>query len=112
MVHEPCTGGVERRLVQGQYIGMKKRVHAYYTGYVQGVGFRFTAEDIALSLKLTGWVKNLPDGGVEVVCEGEEPVIEDFLERLDSRMKRYVKKRDIEWEKYQGEFKDFDIRFY
>lgn len=91
---------------------MKKRVHAYYSGYVHGVGFRFTAEYIARDLNLTGWVKNLPDGGVEVVCEGDESTIMDFLNRLEDRLKRYISKRDIDWQEYKGEFKDFDIRFY
>ncbi len=91
---------------------MKKRVHAYYTGYVQGVGFRFTAEDIAKGLSLTGWVKNLPDARVEVVCEGDESKIKEFLSRLENNMKRYISKSDIEWQEYQGEFEDFDIKFY
>ncbi len=91
---------------------MKKRVYLYYNGYVQGVGFRFTTEYIARDLHLTGWVKNLPDGRVKVICEGEESAIKDFLNRLDDKMKRYIQDRDIEWQEYKGEFKDFDIRFY
>ena len=91
---------------------MKKRVHAYYTGYVQGVGFRFTAEDIAKGLSLTGWVKNLPDTKVELVCEGDESKIKEFLSRLENNMKRYISKSDIEWQEYRGEFGDFDIRFH
>ena len=51
---------------------MKKRIHVYYEGRVQGVGFRFTSEYVAQQLKLTGWVKNLPDGRVELVAEGKE----------------------------------------
>ncbi len=90
---------------------MKKLVHVYYTGYVQGVGFRFTAEDIAGGLGLTGWVKNLPDGRVELICEGDESKIKDFLSRIEGAMKRYIQKSDIDWQEYRGEFKDFDIRF-
>ena len=91
---------------------MKKRVHVYYSGYVQGVGFRFTAEYVARDLYLTGWVKNLSDRRVEVICEGEESTIKNFLDRLDDRMKRYIQNKDIEWQEYRGEFKGFDIRFY
>ncbi len=90
---------------------MKKRVHAYYSGRVQGVGFRFTAIEIATNLKLAGWVKNLNDARVELICEGNEPAIKDFLSRIESAMKRYIQKSDIDWQEYQGEFKDFDIRF-
>ena len=52
------------------------RAHVYYSGRVQGVGFRYTAEGLALDLKLVGWVKNLPDGRVELVCEGPKEKIE------------------------------------
>ena len=88
-----------------------KRVHAYYTGSVQGIGFRFTAERIAGSLDLTGWVKNLDDGGVEVVCEGKEAPLKDFLDKIDEAFKRYIKRADIEWSRATGEFEDFRIAF-
>ena len=58
-----------------------KRIHAYFSGSVQGVGFRFTAERLASALGLTGWVKNLQDGRVEVTCEGQEKDINGFLLR-------------------------------
>ena len=56
-----------------------KRAHAYYSGNVQGVGFRFTAIDLARKYAVKGWVKNVYDGGVEVVAEGEEAVLKEFL---------------------------------
>ena len=52
---------------------MTKRFHAYYSGSVQGVGFRFAAQRAASNFGLTGWVRNLGDGRVEVLCEGKEP---------------------------------------
>ncbi|MFH0731326.1 MAG: acylphosphatase [Candidatus Omnitrophota bacterium] len=91
---------------------MKKRAHIYYSGYVQGVGFRWTAEDIANRMHLAGWVKNLSDARVEVICEGEEQKVKDFLASLKTKMQRYVSDIDIEWEEFKGEFKDFQIRFY
>ncbi|MDD5634051.1 MAG: acylphosphatase, partial [Candidatus Omnitrophica bacterium] len=54
-------------------------MHAVYSGVVQGVGFRFTAERIAKNIGITGFVRNLPNGNVEVVCEGERPQIDSFL---------------------------------
>lgn len=50
-----------------------RRLHVFWSGRVQGVGFRYTAESAALEIRLTGWVRNLPDGRVEVVAAGEEP---------------------------------------
>ncbi len=93
---------------------MLKRVHVYYSGRVQGVGFRFTVERIALDMRdITGWVRNLPDGRVEVVAEGEEERLQEFLERTkQSVMKRYIRREDVIWEICKGEFDDFEIRFY
>ena len=91
----------------------KKRIHIYYAGVVQGVGFRFTAERIALDLDLTGWVRNLPDGRVEVLMEGENPKIKKFLKKIDeSFLKGYIDDVDIEWHHATGEFDTFQVRFY
>ena len=90
---------------------MKKRMSVYYDGRVQGVGFRFTAEYIAQQLKVTGWVKNLPDGRVEVLAEGPEDSLVEFLDRIRKRMAHYIFNETVEWQEYKGEFKDFGIRF-
>ena len=91
---------------------MKKRVHLFYSGRVQGVGFRFTAETIALSVDVTGWVKNLPDGRVEVVAEGEETRLVQFLEKLRSGpMKPYIRRVESDWLEATGEPRDFSIHF-
>ncbi len=90
---------------------MKKQVHLYYIGRVQGVGFRFTSEDIARDLGITGWVKNLRDGRVEVIAEAEEDKLKDFLTRINKYFSRYIQDTDIEWLAATGEFKDFEIRF-
>ena len=88
-----------------------KRVHAYYTGSVQGVGFRFAAERLATSFNLTGWVKNLKDGRVELVCEGKEAALKELLEKVYDIFKEYIRDADIEWDKAAGEFKDFRVAF-
>jgi len=90
---------------------MKKQVHVYYTGRVQGVGFRYTAEDIARDLGVCGWVKNLRDGRVEVMAEAEEDVLQDFLARINPYFSRYIQDADVNWQSATGEFKDFGIRF-
>lgn len=55
----------------------RRRVH--YAGHVQGVGFRYTARRIAEGYAVGGYVRNLPDGGVELVAEGEAAEVESFL---------------------------------
>ena len=90
---------------------MKKRVHVYYDGRVQGVGFRFTAEYIAQDLNLTGWVKNLRDGRVELLAEGSEQSLRDLLVRIKNRLQPYIYNEQVEWGEHNGEFKDFGIRF-
>lgn len=90
---------------------MKKQAHIYFKGTVQGVGFRFTAEDIANSLAVTGWAKNLRDRRVEVVAEAEEEVLLEFLEKINQHFSRYIKDREIDWRPASGEFKDFQIKY-
>ncbi|MFH1858118.1 MAG: acylphosphatase [Candidatus Omnitrophota bacterium] len=89
-----------------------KRIHVFYSGRVQGVGFRFTAEHIALSLQLVGWVKNLTDGRVEVVAEGEETKLVHFLEKMkNGPMKPYIRGVEVDWQAAKGEFDDFGVCF-
>ena len=80
-------------------------------GRVQGIGFRWTAERMALSLRLTGWVKNLEDGRVEVVAEGSQVSLKEFLRKLNGVFKKYIKDADVNWSEATGEFNAFDIRF-
>lgn len=88
------------------------RAHVFYSGRVQGVGFRYTAESIAHRLELTGWVKNLQDGRVELVCEGPKEKIEElFASLLEGAMGRHIKKTDCRWEEPTNEFKDFRVEF-
>ena len=58
---------------------MVKRKHYLFHGRVQGVGFRFTAYQKALQLHLTGWIRNLYDGDVEAIFQGEEAYIDDLI---------------------------------
>lgn len=92
-------------------MGDIERVHVLYSGDVQGVGFRFTAEKIALKLGLTGFVRNLPGGGVELVSEGDRQKLETFLDELKHRMDGYISDSRVQWEPGRGDFRDFEIRF-
>jgi len=89
-----------------------KRLHVFYKGRVQGVGFRFTAEAIAQEADVTGWVRNLPNGDVELVAEGEEEALNQVLGGIQrSNLGRYVSKTVTQWEKCQNEFSNFRIEF-
>ena len=70
------------------------RRHIYFSGRVQGVGFRFRASWAAKRLGLTGWVSNLPDGRVEMEVQGEEKNIQKFLEDLQGQ--RFISINDME----------------
>ena len=73
---------------------MKIRKHVYFSGRVQGVGFRFQACRIARSLGLTGYVQNLWDGRVEMEAQGEESVVWDLVTALHKQP--YIRIEDME----------------
>jgi len=92
---------------------MTKRIHVFYSGRVQGVGFRITAEEAAHSLGVVGWVKNLRDGRVELVAEADEPLLERFLEALQTGpMKNFIQQVEISWSDASETFNEFEIRYY
>ena len=86
------------------------RIHCLISGRVQGISFRSFTVKIAERLGLTGWVKNLPDGRVESMVEGEEKNVEKFLRLLNKGpILSRVNEVKIEREKYTGDFSDFKI---
>jgi len=91
---------------------LKVRAHIHVSGQVQGVFFRSETQDEAVRCGLTGWVRNLPDGRVEAVFEGEK----DGVDRLIEFCRRgppgaRVTRVEVVWENYKGEFRDFRIRY-
>ncbi len=89
------------------------RAHVIYSGRVQGVGFRYTAEKMALDLGLVGWVKNLPNGSVEIIVEGAKSELETFLSEIQaSSVGRHIQKTDCKWLKPTQEFHDFTVEFH
>jgi acylphosphatase len=89
---------------------MKARAHILISGRVQGVFFRDHAQRWGASLGLTGWVKNLWDGRVEVLAEGEQDKIKALIARLkEGPPLAQVEKVDVTWEEFKAEFTDFRI---
>jgi acylphosphatase len=80
-----------------------------YSGRVQGVGFRYTARQLAAGLPVTGYVRNLGNGDVELVAEGESAAVEAFLSAVAERMRGYVKGIDVQAERPAG-CSAFEIR--
>ena len=72
----------------------KIRKHIVFYGRVQGVGFRYYAVNNANQLGLTGWLKNLPDGTVEMEVQGEEPLIDQLIIFLQNRTYIWIEKLD------------------
>lgn len=72
----------------------KIRKHIIFYGRVQGVGFRYYAVNKANQLGLTGWVKNLPDGTVEMEVQGEKPLIDQLIIFLQNRTYIWIEKLD------------------
>jgi acylphosphatase len=84
---------------------------AYFSGNVQGVGFRFTTVRTAERYDVTGTVRNLPDGRVEVVAEGDSEEIDAFLSDVGNRMGQYVRGRDEQTAEPTGKYRGFDVAF-
>jgi acylphosphatase len=87
------------------------RARAVLAGRVQGVGFRFFAEEWAEKLRVGGFARNLPDGRLELVAEGPEPAVRTFLEAMrQGPASAVVRAFDVQWEEPVGE-RTFRIRF-
>ena len=82
-----------------------------FSGNVQGVGFRYTACRIAARYSVVGYVRNLPDGRVECVVEGEEAEIDSFIEDLAQAMYPHVRGQTKRSAPYTGKYKSFDVKF-
>ena len=86
-----------------------KAVMIYYTGRVQGIGFRATAAEIALDYPVTGWVKNLDDGRVQLLVEGPEASVDAFVKAVRKRWEKSIDKEEVEKQKVSGKFKGFEV---
>jgi len=90
----------------------KVRAHILVSGRVQGVFFRENTQRKAKKLGINGWIKNLSDGKVEAVFEGDKKSVGKIIEWVkNGPILARVESIDIEWQEYFGEFTDFEIRY-
>ena len=88
-----------------------KRVHVYISGWVQGVYFRYHTQMGARRCSVNGWVRNLPDGRVEAVFEGEDRDVDAVVELCRRGPPgAQVVHVEIQSEPYLSEFRDFSVR--
>ena len=87
-----------------------ERRRVLYSGTVQGVGFRWRTEYTLRGLPITGYVKNLPDGRVELVLEGSPADNLEALRRVREALGRFIANEAGEIASPTGEFRDFGIR--
>ena len=89
-----------------------QRVELVISGVVQGVGFRYHTYQKAQQLRLTGWVKNMPDGRVTVVAEGERGELEILIAELKTGPRfGVVHNVDLRWAEATGQYTAFEVQF-
>jgi acylphosphatase len=88
----------------------RQRMKIDYSGHVQGVGFRYTARSVAMGFEVTGTVRNLPDGRVELTAEGERGELEAFREAIrEAGLSSVIRQEAVSWAEATGEFRGFEI---
>ena len=91
---------------------MKARAAVNFKGRVQGVFFRANTREAAERFNVHGWVKNLPDGSVGAVFEGEKEDVEGLIAWCETEQPyASVTGMDVKWGEYKGEFKRFEVRY-
>lgn len=91
---------------------MKKHYRVFFSGNVQGVGFRYAARSLADKHGIYGWVANLGDGRVELDIEGKTSDLNNFLSELKEEFKEYIKNIENEELARNNEYEDFSIKLY
>ena len=88
----------------------RQRLQMLYSGKVQGVGFRYSTKILAQGFEVTGTVKNLPDGRVELIAEGSREELEAFQEAIrESELGPFIHQEETHWEPAKNAFRGFEI---
>jgi acylphosphatase len=89
--------------------GVHRRT-CHFSGRVQGVGFRYKVHNLAMPHDVRGYVRNLPDGRVELVMEGPDSEMDHLLDSIRRKMNQFIKRVDTQVEPASGQFTGFAIR--
>jgi acylphosphatase len=85
-------------------------MNVLFSGRVQGVGFRYTAKTVATGFEITGTVRNLPDGRVELVAEGRREELESYRAALyDAGLAGFIRDEQLTWAEAENKFRGFEI---
>ncbi len=88
----------------------RSRLQVFYVGNVQGVGFRYTIKALAAGFEVTGTVRNLPDGRVELAAEGSKDELSAFQQAIrESELGHFIRGEEVAWREPQGGFRGFEI---
>ena len=88
----------------------RRRIQIIYSGQVQGVGFRYSVKSVATGFEVTGSVRNLPGGGVELVAEGAKDELEAFRQAIrESGLDHFIRQEEVSWQDASSEFRGFEI---
>jgi len=98
-------------MAEQQYNQGKARAHIWISGQVQGVFFRDATRKKAEDLRITGWVRNLPDGRVEAILEGDKEAVDKIIEwAKEGPDTARIEEVEVKWENYKDEFSSFQVR--
>ena len=82
----------------------------FYSGNVQGVGFRYTVKTVATGFELSGTVRNLTDGRVELVAEGLKDELKSFQQAIrESGLEHFIRDEQVTWSEPHNQFRGFEI---
>ncbi len=82
---------------------------AHFFGKIQGVGFRFFVQKIALSMSISGYIKNLEDGSVLLCTLGKKEKLVEFLQRIREEKRFLIEKVEVSYQKSKNEYQGFQI---
>ena len=88
----------------------QQRWRVFFSGRVQGVGFRYQTHTLARRYEVTGWVANLPNGQVELLAEGDSAELERFVQEIQQMMASNIRSVEMQKGRAVQEFQQFEIR--